>query len=208
MASESLSNGEPGKYPGLGKVMAQNYWMIVSSPENFEITRDLGFTAQGLKGQHRRKIQRIGSGDRVLFYVYGSRRFTATATATSSYFEDETPTWQAEGRAGWPYRFKIKPEVVLDEHQYINANLLAPRLDYIRRWPPEEWYMAFQGNLHLLPKSDFFLIEEEMKKLKFGRNFQRSIPTQPPGGNRRKRRRGGGKNRPQARPTQPASRPG
>ena len=67
--------------------------------------------------------------------------------------------------------------------------------------------MAFQGNLHLLPKSDFFLIEEEMKKLKFGRNYQRSAPPAMPGGNRRKRRRGGGKNRPQQ-SRQPAARPG
>ena len=57
---------------------------------------------------------------------------------------------------------------MLDEAEYIEAGLLAHRLDYIRRWPPENWYMAFQGNLHLLPKGDFFLIEEEMKKLKFG----------------------------------------
>jgi hypothetical protein len=183
--------------------MAQNFWMIVSSPENFQITRDLGFTAQGLKAQHRRKIQRIVSGDRVLFYVYGSRRFTATATATSSYVEDDSETWQNEGSAGWPYRIQIKPEVVLDDHQYINANLLAPRLDYIRRWTPENWHMAFQGNLHLLPKNDFLLIEEEMKKLKFGREYQRTSPIQTQGGTTRKRRRGGG--RPRAPAGQPAN---
>ncbi len=184
--------------------MSNNFWMIVSSPENFQITRNLGFTAQGLKAQHRRKMQRIESGDRVLFYVYGSRRFTATATATSSYSEDDSTTWQKEGRAGWPYRIGIKPEVVLDEHQYIDANLLAPRLDYIKRWPPENWYMAFQGNLHLLPKNDFLLIEEEMKKLKFGRDYRQSSPIQPQGGNRRKRRRGGGRAREPA--GQPANR--
>ena len=184
--------------------MAHNFWMIVSSPENFQITRDLGFTALGLKAQHRRKIQRIESGDRVLLYVYGSRRFTGTATATSSYFEDDSDTWEKEGRAGWPYRIQIKPEVVLDAHQYIDANLLAPRLDYVRRWPPENWYMAFQGNLHLLPKNDFLLIEEEMKKLKFGREYQRSRAIQPQGDARRKRRRGGGK--PGAPAGQPASR--
>ena len=90
--------------------MAQNFWMIVSSLENFQITRDLGFTAQGLKAQHRRKIQRIENGDRVLFYVYGSRKFTATATATSSYVEDDSGTWQKEGRAAGPtgYRSSLR----------------------------------------------------------------------------------------------------
>ena len=159
--------------------MAHNFWMIVCNPENFRITQGLGFTTQGLKAQHRRKIQRIEAGDRVLFYISGARRFSATATATSSYFEDDTPVWEKEGCAGWPYRIKIKPEVVLEDHQYMDANQLAPRLDYIKRWPPENWYMAFQGNLHLLPKSDFLLIEDEMKKLKFGRNFSEGNAVQP-----------------------------
>ncbi len=170
--------------------MPHNFWMIVSSPENFQITRDLEFTAQGLKAQHRRKIQRIEAGDRILFYVYGSRRFTATASATSSYVEDDSGTWQKEGRAECPYRIGIKPEVVLDDHQYIDANLLAPRLDYVKRWAPENWYMAFQGNLHLLPKNDFLLIEEEMKKLKFGKDYQRTSNAPIQEAHRRKRRRG------------------
>ena len=170
--------------------MANNFWMIITNPENYDITKELGFTKQGLKAQHRRKIQRIENGDRVLFYVSGDRRFTATATATSSYFEDDNPIWVNEGAAGWPYKFNIKPEVVLDEHQTIDANLLAPRLDYVKRWPPENWYMAFQGNLHLLPKSDFLLIEEEMKKLKYGKEHKRGTLSPPQATNRRRKRKG------------------
>ena len=151
--------------------MPQNFWMIVCNPDNFRITQERGFNLQGLKAQHRRKIQRVGTGDRILYFVSHVRRFTATATATSGYFEDNTPIWQKEGKADWPYRVEIKPEVVLEESQYIDANLLAPRLDYVKRWPPENWYMAFQGNLHLLPKSDFLIIEEEMKKLKQGPDY-------------------------------------
>lgn len=170
--------------------MAHNFWMIISNPNNFRITEKLGFTKQGLKSQHRRKIQRIENGDRVLFYVSGDRYFTATATATSSYFEETEEVWEKEGCAEWPYQIKIKPEVVLDDHQYIDANLLAPRLDYIKRWAPENWYMAFQGNLHLLPKSDFLLIEEEMKKLKFGNNHKRGTLAPPQDSPRRRRKRG------------------
>ena len=184
--------------------MPHNFWMIVSNPGNFQITQGLGFTTQGLKSQHRRKIQRIESGDRILFYVSEARRFTATATATSSYFEEDTSVWEKEGRADWPYRIKIKPEVILDEHQFIDANLLAPRLDYVKRWPPENWYMAFQGNLHLLPKSDFLLIEEEMKKLKFGRDYTPS-PINPPQATARRRRKRGPV-RAASGPSQPAHR--
>ena len=197
--------------------MTANYWMIVSNAENFRKTQDLGFTVQGLKLQQRRKLQRVGNGDRVLFYVSGIRRFTATATVTSSYFTEETPIWDPEGGASWAYRVQIKPEIALEDDQYIDANMLAPRLEYVKRWPPENWYMAFQGNLHLLPKSDFLLIEEEMKKLRFGKDYKPAILAPPPDGSRRKknssRRRklraagavagggaAGGGNRPQQRP--------
>ena len=151
--------------------MPQNFWMVVCNADHFRITQERGFTLLGLKAQHRRKIQRVGAGDRILYFMSQARRFTATATATSGYYEDATPIWQKEGKADWPYRVKIKPEVVLEESQYIDANLLAPRLDYVKRWPPENWYMAFQGNLHLLPKNDFLIIEEEMKKLKLGSDY-------------------------------------
>ena len=95
--------------------MPQNFWMIVCNADNFRITQERGFTLQGLKAQHRRKIQRVGVGDRILYFVSHVRRFTATATATSGYFEDSTPIWEKEGKADWPYRVKIKPEVVLEE---------------------------------------------------------------------------------------------
>lgn len=161
--------------------------MIVSNAENFRKTQDLGFTVQGLKFQQRRKLQRVGSGDRVLFYVSGIRRFAATATVTSSYFQEETHIWDPEGGDTWPYRIQIKPEISLDDVQYMDANMLAPRLEYVKRWPPENWYMAFQGNLHLLPKSDFMLIEEEMKKLRYGKDYVPARLAPPPDGTRRKK---------------------
>ena len=167
--------------------MPVNFWMVVCNSSNYRISRDLGFTILGLKSQHRRKVQRIGVGDRILYFVSQERRFTATATATTSFFEDDSPIWEKEGRSDWPYRVKIKPDIVLDEAQHIDANLLAPRLDYVRRWPPENWYMAFQGNLHLLPKSDFSLIEEEMKRLKFGPDYEPQLAVQTPQASRRKK---------------------
>ncbi len=169
--------------------MPSNFWMIINNERNFRITQDMGFTVMGLKAQHKRKIQRISKGDRILMYLTHVRRFVATATATSDYFEAEGDIWEREGKAGFPYRVKIQPKVVLKDEHFMDANLIAPRLEYVKRWAPEDWYMAFQGNLHLLPKSDFLLIEEEMKKLHFGKGYQPTAVA-PSRSNQRRRRSG------------------
>ena len=173
--------------------MPSNFWMIINNEENFRITQDLGFTVMGLKSQQRRKVQRIGDGDRVLMYLSHLRRFVATATATSSYVESEDGPWVKEGNTGFSFRVNIRPEIVLDDAQFMDANLLAPRLEYVKRWPPENWYMAFQGNLHLLPKNDFLLIEEEMKKLRFGKDYKPTAitPSRTPARRRRPANRRG-----------------
>ena len=146
--------------------MAKNYWMFVESLENFVITKDLGFTLHGLGPKYRRRAERMRPDDRVVFYVSGLRKWTATATITSRYFEDSTPIWKSVGRDnGYPYRVNLAPDIVVDETDYIDALILAPRLDYVKRWAPEDWPLAFFDRLHLLPQRDFRLIEGEMKRV-------------------------------------------
>ena len=156
--------------------MAKNYWMFVESPENFAISRDLGFTLHGLGPKYRKRAERMRPEDRVVFYVSGLRKWVATATITSRYFEDKTPIWKSVSRNGdLPYRVKLAPDIVVDEADYIDALILAPRLEYVKRWAPEDWPLAFFDRLHLLPQRDFRLIEGEMKRVvnKGGRRGRR-----------------------------------
>ena len=150
--------------------MPHNFWMINCNDQNFDITRELGFTQQGLKAEYRRKVQRVEPGDRIIYYVSGDRVFTATATVTRGYEEVNATPWVKEGKTPWPYRIGIRPNVVLDREKYIAAGMIAYRLEYLRKWPPEDWHLAFQGNLHLLSKNDFALLETEMMKLRYGRD--------------------------------------
>ena len=48
---------------------------------------------------------------------------------------------------------------------YIDARDVSPRLEYVRKWTPERWPLAFQGPLHLIPKIDFQMLEDEMRKI-------------------------------------------
>ena len=139
--------------------------MVADSLENFRVTRDMDFAMQGMATRQRRKAQRMEPGDRLLFYITGIQRFGATATVSSKCFEDHKPIWKSDGKADdFPWRVNIKVEASLDEDKFLDASEIGPRMEYIRHWPPELWPLAFQGNLHILPKNDFELLEREIKR--------------------------------------------
>src|SRR5205085_11366109 len=112
------------------------YWMIVSPPENLRKTREHGCTIQGVKSRHRRRAEAIRPGDRVLYYVTGRMAFGATATVTSTMYEDHTPVWRSARRdEDYPWRVHIRPDLVPDEVDWVPAKALAYRLEYVRKWP-------------------------------------------------------------------------
>ena len=144
----------------------KTYWMVASTLENFRITQSMGFTLQGLMSRQRRKAQRMEPGDRLVYYITGVQRFGATATVTSQCFEDHDPIWKSNGRPDdYPWRVNVEANAVLEDPSFLDAREIGPRMEYVKRWPPEYWPLAFQGNLHILPKSDFELLEQEMTKI-------------------------------------------
>jgi hypothetical protein len=141
-----------------------NYWMLVSSAANFEISRARGFDLAGMKSRHRKKAERVRPGDRVLFYLTGIQRFGGTATVTGPFFESHEPIWTSkkEGEV-YPFRFPIRPEVILAPEEFVAVEALLPQLEWVKRWPPAHWQLAFQGNVHLLPERDFATIEAALR---------------------------------------------
>lgn len=146
--------------------MGKNYWMIVDSAERYAELKEKGFSIYGVGSKFRRRAQRMQPDDQVIFYIRGLRKWGATAVIKSKYFTDETEIWKP-GPHGetYPYRVEMAPELVLEERDYIDALILAPRLEYVKRWAPEDWPLAFFDTLHLLPQKDFRLIEDEMKRI-------------------------------------------
>ena len=159
-----------------------NYWMLTISPENFEVTRGQGFQVQGFGQRQRRKTERMSPGDRLMFYIKDTRVFPVAATMTSKAFEDRIALWHSEHPEElFPYRVTFHADAVLPEGSYLDAADIAPRLEYIKRWPPERWPLAFQGELHLLPRHDFDLLEAEMRRvLRKNGGRSRSGSGQPP----------------------------
>src|SRR5438128_10997590 len=136
--------------------------MIVTSPDNYERTRKLGFTQQGVKSRHRRKAERMAPGDRVCWYLTGIQSFAATATITSPYFEGAEPIWVSRSeKTGdtYPWRFKIKKDHAVGPDRAIAAESLLARLAHVKRWPTQHCRLALQGHVHELDAKDFAVIE-------------------------------------------------
>jgi hypothetical protein len=149
--------------------MARNYWMFVQTEQNFQITKNMNFKLHGLSAKYRRRADRMQPDDSVLYYVSGTKRWTALATIRSKAFEDRSPLWSPTHRGeDFRYRVKMAPRLVLDDDEAIEALMLAPRLEYLKRWAPELWPLAFIDSVHLLPQRDFRLIEAEMKRIDAG----------------------------------------
>jgi hypothetical protein len=141
------------------------YWMIVSSPANFERTRKLRFTQQGMKRRHLRKAERMSTGDRMCWYVTGTQTFAATATLRSPFFEGAKKIWVSDGVPDdYPWRVRIKREHAVAPERGVPASELVPKLRFVRRWPRASWHLAFQGNVHELPAEDFALIARAVAK--------------------------------------------
>ncbi len=142
---------------------APQYWMLVSGPENFEVSRQRGFDLAAMKSRHRKKAERVRPGDRVLFYVTGRQAFGGTATVTGEYVEDHELIWKGKKDDDYPFRFTITPDVILQPDQFVSALNVLDQLEYTRKWPREHWHLAFQGNVHTLPAADFDTIESALR---------------------------------------------
>ena len=139
-----------------------NYWIIVGPTENFDKTRALGFTVQGMKSRHRKKAELMKPGDKLIYYLTGIKAFGGIVTVTSNYFEDHEIIWRSTNKKrqeeDYPFRVKIEADLVLADGEYIPAEPIARVMTYVQRWPVENWTLAFQGNVHHIDDRDYQLI--------------------------------------------------
>jgi hypothetical protein len=143
-------------------------WILTGSPENFEATRERGFTLIGAKERRRRLAEQIEPGDRIVFYLTRVKAFGAIVRVTGEMFEDRAPVWP--GKPGkvdpYPWRFRTEPELVLHEADWVPAEELAPLLEHTRKWPAEHWTLAFQGQLRTVSDADARLLEERLRAVR------------------------------------------
>ena len=137
-------------------------WILTGSPENYDTTRELGFTLIGMKERRRRMAESMLPGDRIVLYLTRVKAFAGSMRLVSDMFEDRAPVWP--GKPGnpdpYPWRFEAEPELVLDE--LLPAEEVADRLEHVRKWPAENWTLAFQGQLRTVSERDARVLMEAM----------------------------------------------
>ena len=131
-------------------------WILTGSPDNYAATAGRGFTVIGLKERNRNRALEIEPGDRIVLYLTKVMRFAAAITVTGELYEDRERIWP--GKPGnpdpYPWRFATEPELVLEEARFVPAEELKDDLEHIRKWPPEHWKLAFQGQIRTISEHD------------------------------------------------------
>ncbi len=142
------------------------YWIVVGSEENVRIAEARGFDIFGFKSTRRSEVSKMRPGDKLIFYLTKIMKFGGLAEVTSDYFEDHAKVFRSEKKPGedYPFRVKVKPIVILRPEQYLDVKEIAPAMEYTQKWPAEHWRLAFQGNLHEIPESDYRRIESLMRQ--------------------------------------------
>lgn len=144
---------------------ATKTWILTGSLDNFQATREVGFSVIGMKERRRRLAEQIAVGDHIIFYVTGVQAFGGIVRVTGELYEDRTKLWP--GKPGkpdpYPWRFATEPVLILEEEQFPPAEDLAPQLEHVRKWPPEHWHLAFQGQLRTVSYADAALVERAIR---------------------------------------------
>ncbi len=137
----------------------------MGGPEIFAKTREMGFTRHGFKSTRRIMANSIEAGDLLAFYVTGRKQLAAICRVTANVVEEQTRIWQSDKKPDemYPYRCDIEPVVVLDDEQWLDAEPYHDRFQWTQRWPRANWTLAYQGNLHEIPRQDMDLLLADMK---------------------------------------------
>lgn len=137
-------------------------WIVVGSPDNFELMRERGFDVCGFKASRRRQSEEMRPGDRLVYYLTGVVQFGGIVEVTSEMFEDTSDFGlRSKSKPGeeYPFRIRTKPFLIPPPGQYVEVREVTDLLDKTRALGPQKLGIAFRGNLHRISDADYGQIE-------------------------------------------------
>ncbi len=141
-------------------------WIVVGSPDNFELLRERGFDFCAFKASRRKQSEEMAPGDRLVFYLTGDVQFGGIVEVTSKMYEDTSDLGlRSESKEGeeFPFRVRTKPVVIPEPGDYIDVREITDLLEKTRNFGPKKLGMAFRGNLHKISRADYETIERLLR---------------------------------------------
>lgn len=141
------------------------HWLLVSSADNFELSRTRGFDIAGMKTRWKKAAAEVNPGDTIFFYLTGIKAIGGEAVVAGTAFFDETKIWEST-KVGevYPHRFPIDIVYARDKDDYLQVSDFLDSYQYAKKWPAKNWTLAFQGNVHRLQDQDYKLISTLLQK--------------------------------------------
>jgi HKD family nuclease len=134
--------------------VAVRRWLLVVSPENFEICMRTGLWGR----QREAEIRGYSPGDVFLFHVTGGRGIAAFGMFSGEPFNDPRPLWPSDRRGAFPWRIRFVPLGEL-RTGVATREVLAP----LRSRAPRNWFHGFIQQSHELGLEDFELLRSEVE---------------------------------------------
>ena len=145
--------------------MANTYWLVNLSSENFKILKERSFDILGFSKKDNKLTNKIDINDNVIFYISDLRSFVGQAKINSKKFYDKKDIWGENSSEKLPYRGKLRNPKILNDSNFVSGYHVAPSLSYIKKWAPEDWYLALLSPVHVISQTDFSIISSSLGSL-------------------------------------------
>ena len=113
--------------------------------------------------KYQKRVKRIEVDDRIIIYIKDIKKWIVSATIISPAKSIIKSRW-SDDITDYIYGVNLNIDKQLDESNAIDATYIAPSLEYLKKWLPYHWELAFHESMHILSARDFKLIESEMNK--------------------------------------------
>lgn len=137
-----------------------NYWLCITNEKNWEIIRKRN--VWGVPKRSRGIIQKVKTGDLLVFYV-APKRVAGVFKTVSEPYVDEEVIFSADGFSGnerFSYRVRLEPVVLAKE--YVDFSSLIPRLSFIVN--KKRWSGYLRRAMVQIPKEDYDLLYGQLLK--------------------------------------------
>ncbi|MEG3581352.1 MAG: hypothetical protein VX359_00090 [Chloroflexota bacterium] len=134
--------------------MSNTSWILSLSYKEYLISNESKKGIQRFNKSDQRKINRMVSGDKLIYFIIDKNRFTGISELMSNDYDvldNETIS------------VKVKKYITLPIKNSVDGDQVGPRLEYVKRWVPERWRLAMVGSLHIIQQNDYKLIEACLK---------------------------------------------